>query len=82
VRHASYGNSFTSSALNVFSVSSQTVTRNSLFPASTMRGSTAASTGSTRTRKHLCAHLQQRYESWFGVEFEFLLSVTQLRRFP
>ena len=21
----------------------------------------------------LCAHLQQRYESWFGVEFEFLL---------
>ena len=24
-------------------------------------------------KEALCAHLQQRYESWFGVEFEFLL---------
>jgi hypothetical protein len=29
VRHASYGNSFTSSAFNVISVSAQSVTRNS-----------------------------------------------------
>jgi hypothetical protein len=24
-------------------------------------------------KDRLCAHLQERYRSWFGVEFEFLL---------
>ena len=36
-------------------------------------GSTADSTCSTPTKTPSASHLMERYQSWFGVEFEFLL---------